>query len=54
MAGEKNLHILRESKAPTVLVELGFMNSTKDREYLTSEKGQHETAQKFIEVFKEY
>ncbi len=54
IAGEKNLHILRESKAPTVLVELGFMNSTKDREYLTSEKGQHETAQKFIEVFKEY
>lgn len=52
--GEKNLHILRESKVPAVLVELGFMNSTKDREYLTSEKGQQEIAQKFTEVFKEY
>ncbi|WP_312900303.1 N-acetylmuramoyl-L-alanine amidase family protein [Chryseobacterium taichungense] len=54
IAGEKNLHILRESKAPTVLVELGFMNNTEDREYLTSKKGQKEIAQKFIEVFNEY
>lgn len=51
---EKNLHILRESKAPTVLVELGFINNTKDREYMTSEKGQKEIAQKFAEVFNEY
>ncbi|SEM13037.1 N-acetylmuramoyl-L-alanine amidase [Chryseobacterium taichungense] len=54
ISGEKNLHILRESKAPTVLVELGFMNNTEDREYLTSKKGQKEIAQKFIEVFNEY
>ncbi|WP_294303935.1 N-acetylmuramoyl-L-alanine amidase [uncultured Chryseobacterium sp.] len=54
IAGEKNLHILRESKAPAVLVELGFMNSKKDREYLTSKKGQQEIAQKFTEVFREY
>jgi N-acetylmuramoyl-L-alanine amidase len=51
---EKNLHILRESKSPAVLVELGFINNTKDREYMTSEKGQKEVAQKFIEVFNEY
>lgn len=52
--GEKNLHILRESKAPAVLVELGFINNTKDREYLASEKGQKETAQKFYDIFNEY
>lgn len=52
--GEKDLHILRESKAPAVLVELGFINNTKDREYMTSEKGQKEIAQKFAEVFNEY
>ncbi|SMP32139.1 N-acetylmuramoyl-L-alanine amidase family protein [Chryseobacterium profundimaris] len=52
--GEKNLHILRESKAPAVLVELGFINNTKDREYLVSEKGQQETAQKFYDIFNEY
>jgi N-acetylmuramoyl-L-alanine amidase len=52
--GEKNLHILRESKAPTVLVELGFINNTKDREYLASEQGQKETAQKFFDIFNVY
>lgn len=50
---EKNLHLLRESKAPTVLVELGFINNTKDREYLTSENGQKEVAQKFVEIINE-
>lgn len=51
---EKNLHILRESKAPAVLMELGFMNNTGDREYVTSEKGRKEIAQKFTEVFNTY
>ncbi|WP_374461762.1 N-acetylmuramoyl-L-alanine amidase [Chryseobacterium taeanense] len=51
---EKNLHILRESKAPAILMELGFINNVKDLEYLTSEKGQKEVAQKFADVFNEY
>ncbi|MBB4806250.1 N-acetylmuramoyl-L-alanine amidase [Chryseobacterium defluvii] len=51
---ERNLHILRETKAPAVLVELGYINNTKDREYLTSKKGQKEIAQKFVEFFNEY
>ncbi|MET3035560.1 N-acetylmuramoyl-L-alanine amidase [Chryseobacterium sp. NRRL B-14859] len=51
---ERNLHILRETKAPAVLVELGFLNNTKDRNYITSEKGQKEIAQKFVEVINEY
>ncbi|MGH1519328.1 N-acetylmuramoyl-L-alanine amidase family protein [Chryseobacterium sp. JK1] len=51
---ERNLHILRESKAPAVLVEMGYLNNTKDRELLTSEKGQKEIAQKFIDVINEY
>lgn len=50
---EKNLHILRESKAPAVLVELGFINNTEDRKYVTSQKGQKEIAQKFVEFFNE-
>lgn len=50
---EKNLHILRNSKSPAVLVELGFMNSTKDRTYLSSKKGQKEVAEKFDKIFKE-
>ena len=54
IVGEKNLHILRESNAPAVLVELGFINNKEDRKYLISEKGQKEIAQKFIDVFNEY
>jgi len=50
---EKNLHILRESKVPAILMELGFINNANNLEYLTSEKGQKEIAQKFIEVFNE-
>ena len=50
---EKNLHILRESKSPTVLVELGFLNSTKDRKYLSSQEGQLEVAAQFDKIFKE-
>ncbi|MGU3376240.1 N-acetylmuramoyl-L-alanine amidase family protein [Chryseobacterium sp. M5A1_1a] len=51
---ERNLHILRETKAPAVLVELGFINNSTDRNYITSKKGQKEIAQKFIEIFNEY
>lgn len=51
---ERNLHMLRETKAPAVLVELGFINNTKDREYATSEKGRKEIAQKFTEIIREY
>lgn len=51
---ERDLHILRETKSPTVLVELGFINNTQDRAYITSEKGQKEMAQKFIEIIHEY
>lgn len=50
---EKNLHILRESKAPAVLVELGFINNTQNRKYATSLKGQKEIAQKFVEFINE-
>lgn len=50
---EQNLHILRVSKAPAVLVELGFINNTQDRTYLNSEEGQKEVAQKFIEIINE-
>lgn len=51
---ESNLHILRETKAPAVLVELGFMNNSENRNYITSEKGQKEIAQKFVEIINEY
>lgn len=48
-----NLHILRESKVPTILLELGFMNNPEEREYLASEKGQTETAEKILKFIDE-
>ncbi|WP_160136314.1 N-acetylmuramoyl-L-alanine amidase [Chryseobacterium sp. c4a] len=48
---ERNFHILRETKAPAVLVELGFINNSSDRAYITSENGQQEIAKKFVEIF---
>lgn len=48
-----NLHILRESKVPTILLELGFMNNPEEREYLGSEKGQTETAEKILKFIDE-
>lgn len=51
---ESNLHMLRETKSPAVLVELGFINNPTDRNYIASEKGQQEIAKKFIEIFNEY
>lgn len=44
-----NLHILRESKAPAVILELGFLNNKNDREYLTQPYGQNETAKKILD-----
>lgn len=49
-----NLHILRESKTPTVLLELGFINNPDERDYLASEKGQTETAEKILSVINEH
>lgn len=51
---ESNLHMLKETKAPAVLVELGFINNSDNRNYITSEKGQKEIAQKFVEIINEY
>lgn len=51
---DRNLHMLRETKAPAVLVELGFMNNSMDRQYITSENGQKEIAQKFVEIINEH
>ncbi|MFC4165462.1 N-acetylmuramoyl-L-alanine amidase [Epilithonimonas zeae] len=48
-----NLHILRESKTPTILLELGFMNNPNERNYLASEKGQTETAEKILKFIDE-
>lgn len=50
---EQNLHILKNSKSPALLVELGYINNTKERAYLNSNDGQQEIAQKFADFINE-
>lgn len=50
---EENLHILRNSKSPAVLVELGYINNIKEREYMNSSDGQREIAKKFADFINE-
>lgn len=49
----RNLHILRESNVPAILLELGFMNNPVERNYLRTEKGQNETAGKILSFINE-
>lgn len=49
---EENLHLLRESKVPAILLELGFMSNTKDRAYMSSEEGQKEIAEKISDFIR--
>ncbi len=49
---DANLFVLKNSKCPAVLLELGFISNEKDKNYLTSEAGQNEIAGKIVECLK--
>ncbi len=46
---QKNLIMLKNSLSPAVLLEMGYLSNAQDREYLQSENGQKETAQKILD-----
>jgi N-acetylmuramoyl-L-alanine amidase len=47
---EANFMLLKEVKYPSVLLELGFLSNTKDRNFILSETGQIEIATKILEA----
>jgi N-acetylmuramoyl-L-alanine amidase len=49
---EAPLFILANSNCPAVNLQVGFLSNTKEREYLTSEKGQNEIASNVISYLK--
>ena len=51
---EANLHLLRNSKSPAMLLELGYMSNETDRTYLTSETGKDEISRKVIGFINEH
>jgi N-acetylmuramoyl-L-alanine amidase len=49
---ETNFYILNNVKCTAVLLELGFLSNTKDREYLTSQLGQQRVAEMILKSLK--
>lgn len=49
-----NFFILRRSRIPTVLIEIGFVSNKQDREYMLSEKGQKEIAAAVVNGIEDY
>ena len=45
---ETNFYILNNVKCTAVLLELGFLSNTKDRDYLTSQLGQQRIAEMIL------
>lgn len=50
----KKISVLRRTKAPAVLIELGFLNDDKDRKDMQSPVWQQETAIKIAKVINDY
>lgn len=51
---QENLHILRRSAMPSVLIETGFVNNYDDAIYLSSERGQKEVAENIYDAIINY
>lgn len=51
---QENLHILRRSAMPSILVETGFVNNYEDAAYLNSDSGQKETAENIYKAIIDY
>lgn len=51
---QENLHILRRSAMPSILIETGFVNNYEDAAFLNSEKGQEETAENIYKAIIDY
>ncbi len=46
--------VLWDTSMPAILTEVGFMSNTKDREYITTNKGQNAAARSLFNAFSEY
>ncbi|WP_426486640.1 N-acetylmuramoyl-L-alanine amidase [Flavobacterium sp. 2] len=49
---DANYYVLKNSKCPALLVEIGYLTNDNDRNYLVSENGQNEIANKIVEFIK--
>ena len=49
---ETNSKVLRDSNAPTIMIEIGYLTNTQDRNYLTNEANYSKIADKILETLK--
>lgn len=49
---EASFYVLKNSKCPAVLLEMGYLSNEKDRNYLKSESGQNKIAAKILQSIK--
>lgn len=52
-ARTENLYLLKNSQVPVLMLEAGFISHPDDRNYLASENGQHDIAQKILSFINE-
>ncbi len=50
---EADLHLLRNSEAPAMVLELGYLSNVEDQNYLNSKQGRIETSKKILEFITE-
>tara|TARA_B110000503_G_C6985760_1_gene345188 strand:+ start:247 stop:843 length:597 start_codon:yes stop_codon:yes gene_type:complete len=49
---EANFFVIKNSKCPALLLEVGYLSNENDKTYITSESGQNEIANKIFEFIK--
>ncbi|WP_353148738.1 M56/M15 family metallopeptidase [Flavobacterium sp.] len=50
---DANLYIIKNSKCPAVLLEVGYLSNVNDKAYITSESGKDEIAKNILALFRE-
>ena len=49
-----NFYIIKNSKCPAILLEVGYLSNENDKIYITSEKGKNEIANRIFEFIKQF
>ena len=51
---DEGIRVLQATGMPSVLIEIGFLSSVEEENYLNSEEGQNEVVRNIIDAFKRY
>jgi hypothetical protein len=54
VSSNQRIMVLRENKAPAILLELGYLTNKADFKYLLNKQNQHDIAEKFVDAIIAY